>query len=169
LIYDGQFQGRRGHLPVQLGRSPVEDVDNDLLDFYGRLMDILRANTFPRTGSWATAEIIGLADNSTTADLLAWTWHGDTRWLVVVNLGDQVASGLVRTSWHGPGALDPQLVAQVDEVDLVDDTRDLRYRRSAADLTDGLFVELGPRLWHLFRVEPVPAENTSNDAEHEAV
>lgn len=168
LIYDGQFQGRRGHLPVQLGRSPVEDVDNDLLDFYGRLMDILRTNTF-RTGSWATAEIIGLAGNSTTADLLAWTWHGDTRWLVVVNLGDQVASGLVRTSWHGPGALDPQLVAQVDEVDLVDDTRDLRYRRSAADLTDGLFVELGPRLWHLFRVEPVPAENTSNNAEHEAV
>jgi hypothetical protein len=44
---------------------------------------------------------------------------------------------------------------QVDEVDLVDDTRDLRYRRSAADLTDGLFVELGPGLWHLFRVEAI--------------
>ena len=156
------------HLPVQLGRSPVEMVDNELLGFYGRLMYILRDNTF-RTGSWATAEITGWADNSTTADLMAWTWRGDTRWLVVVNLGDQVASGMVRARWDGLGALDPQVVTQVKEVDLVDDTRDLRYRRSAADLTDGLFVELGPRLWHLFRVEPVPAEDTSDDAEREAI
>ena len=164
LVYDGQFEGRRVHLPVQLGRSPVEEVDNELLDFYGRLTNILRDNTF-RTGSWAAAEITGWDDNATTADLLAWTWHGDARWLVVVNLGDQVASGMVRARWDGRGALDPQ----VDEVDLVDDTRDLRYRRSTADLTDGLFVELGPRLWHLFRVEPVPAEDTSDDAEREAI
>ncbi|PHV68402.1 alpha-amylase family glycosyl hydrolase [Williamsia muralis] len=168
LVYDGQFEGRRVHLPVQLGRSPVEEVDNELLDFYGRLMKTVRDNVF-RTGSWATAEITGWADNSTTADLLAWTWHGDTRWVVVVNLGDQVASGMVRAAWDAPGALDPQHVAPVDEVDLVDDTRDLRYRRSAADLTEGLFVELGPRLWHLFRVEPVPAEDTTDDAEREAI
>lgn len=157
LIHDGQFEGRRVHLPVQLGRSPIEDVDNNLLDFYGRLMNILRSNAF-RTGSWAMAEITGLAGNPTAADLLAWTWHGDTRWLVVVNLGDQVASGMVRARWDGLGALDSQHVTQdmqVDEVDLVDDTRDLRYRRSAADLTDGLFVELGPGLWHLFRVEAI--------------
>ncbi len=159
LLYDGQFEGRRMHLPVQLGRSPVEEVDNELLDFYGRLTNILRDTTF-RTGSWATAEITGWADNSTTADLLAWAWRGDTRWVVVVNLGDRVASGLVRTGWDDLAAA---------EVDLVDDTRDLRYRRGAADLTDGLFVELGPRLWHLFRVEPVPAENTSDDAEREAI
>jgi glycosidase len=159
LLYDGQFEGRRVHLPVQLGRSPVEEVDNELLDFYGRLTNIMRDNTF-RTGSWATAEITGWADNSTTADLLAWTWRGDTRWVVVVNLGDKVASGLVRTGWDDLAAA---------EVDLVDDTRDLRYRRGAADLTNGLFVELGPRLWHLFRVEPVLAENTSDDAEREAI
>ena len=168
LVYDGQFEGRRVHLPVQLGRSPVEEVDDELLDFYARLMKTLRDNVF-RTGSWATAEITGWADNSTTADLLAWTWHGDTRWVVVVNLGDQVASGMVRAAWDAPGALDPQHVAPVDEVDLVDDTRDLRYRRSAAYLTEGLFVELGPRLWHLFRVEPVPAEDTTDDAEREAI
>jgi hypothetical protein len=66
----------------------------------------------------------------------------------------------VRTGWDDLAAA---------EVDLADDTRDLRYRRAAADLTDGLFVELGPRLWHLFRAEPVPVDTTSDDAEYEAI
>src|SRR5260370_7366119 len=37
LYHDGQFEGRRVKLPVQLGRRPDEPLDSDLRDFYARL------------------------------------------------------------------------------------------------------------------------------------
>jgi hypothetical protein len=159
LVYDGQTTGRRIHVPVQLGRAPVDAVDEELTDFYARLLGALRDNTF-RTGVCTWCDITGWADNPSTANLLAWTWQGEHRWLVVVNLSDGVASGTVRTGWSD---LDG------DEVDLVDDTRDTRYRREVADVEDGLFVELGPRLWHLFRVDPVPADVSIDRVEREEI
>ena len=38
---------------------------------------------------------------------------------------------------------------------LVDPTQGVAFERSGDDLCDGLYVELGPWGWHLFRVEPV--------------
>jgi hypothetical protein len=157
LIYDGQLEGRRIHVPVQLGRAPADTVDDDLRDFYQRLLVALRDNTF-RTGTWSRCTIAGWDGNASTANLLAWTWEGDTRWLVVVNLSDDVATGMVRAPWQGLDA---------HEVDLVDDTRDLRFRRSVADLRDGLYVELGPRLWHLFRLHPIPVDATPDSVDIE--
>ena len=39
------------------------------------------------------------------------------------------------------------------QVRLVDPTQDVTYDRAGDDLVDGLYVELGPWGWHLFRVE----------------
>ena len=38
-------------------------------------------------------------------------------------------------------------------VRLVDPTNDVAYERDGDDLVDGLYVELAPWGWHLFRVD----------------
>ena len=47
LYHDGQLEGFRTHLPIQLGREPDEPSDPDLRSFYGRL---LRATAEARAG-----------------------------------------------------------------------------------------------------------------------
>jgi hypothetical protein len=39
LYHDGQLEGFRTYLPIQLGRQPDEAPDRDLRMFYGRLLD----------------------------------------------------------------------------------------------------------------------------------
>jgi hypothetical protein len=145
LIYDGQLTGAVRHVPVQLGRLPEELIDDGLAEFYRRLLETLRDTTF-RTGDWTLCEVTGWDGDGSVGNLLAWTRSGDSRWLVVVNLSDQAAEGTVRISWED---------LRGKQFQLTDTTRDIEYLRSGDDLHDGVYVELDPWLWHLFRIEPV--------------
>ena len=51
LVHEGQFEGRRVKLPVQLGRRPGEPVVEDLEPFYRRLIAALRQPVF-HEGEW---------------------------------------------------------------------------------------------------------------------
>ena len=75
---------------------------------------------------------------------MSWCWEGDTRWLVAVNLGDESAAAMVRAPWDDLAG---------HQVRLVDPTNDVTYDRSGDDIVAGLYVELAPWGWHLFRVE----------------
>ncbi|MFF0815836.1 alpha-amylase [Rhodococcus sp. NPDC003318] len=143
LVHHGQPAGRTVRLPVFLGRFPTEETDADLAAFHRVLLEALADSAF-RTGTHRLCELSGWPGNETVADLAAWCWDGDRRWVVVVNLGDREACAHVRVPWtdvRGRGFR------------LVDPTRDLAYERSGDDLSDGLYVELGPWQWHLFRVD----------------
>ena len=146
LVHDGQLQGRRVRLPVFLGRFPVEPVDDELVRFYGSLLSGLADSTF-RSGDWALCDQSGWPGNTSVANLVAWSWSGDTRWLVVVNLGDVTAVGHVHAPWddlRGRRWL------------LVDPTQGVTFERDGDDLVNGLYVELQPAGWHLLRVDPAP-------------
>jgi hypothetical protein len=75
LFHQGQLEGRRLKLPVQLRRGAPEPVDAELATFYGRL---LRAA--PRSGDWRLLDV--------EPPVVAWTWDGGRgrQSLVVVNL-----------------------------------------------------------------------------------
>jgi hypothetical protein len=145
LIHDGQLRGLTTRLPVQLGRYPHQSDDTELVDFYQKLLAVVREETF-RTGRWQLCDTRGWPDNPTSQDLIAWTWTGSTRWLVVVNLSAETASAAVSVPWDD---------VRGKEFELIDDTRGLRFTRKGDDLRDGMFVELGPWLWHLLRVDPI--------------
>lgn len=89
LVYDGQLTGRRVRLPVFLGRSPREAADAELTAFHRSLLTALRDSTF-RNGVWSLCETTGP---------VAWSWDGEHRWLVIVNLSPAAASGDVRVPW----------------------------------------------------------------------
>jgi glycosidase len=145
LVHEGQRQGRKVQLPVFLGRRPDEPADADLNEFYDRLLGALRDDVF-REGEWALGERRGWDGNGTLQQLLVWGWRGESFKLVVVNLGDQPASGRVSLPWDDLRG----------RTWLLEDASDgERYERSGDDLRDGLYVALGPWHWHLFDVTPI--------------
>ena len=147
LVHDGQLEGRTVQLPVFLGRRPDEQVDADLRSFYERLLASLGDGVF-REGEWARAERRGWDDNERWGQLVGWGWRGDARKLVVVNLGDEPAEGLVSIAWDDLRGANWRL----------EDAADGRsYERSGDDLRDGMYVALPPWGWHLFDVAPTGA------------
>jgi glycosidase len=144
LVHYGQLEGATVHLPVFLGRYPVEPTDSALHAFYRSFLPALADRTF-RYGHWQLCDRSGWPGDDRYQNLVAWCWEGDSRWLIVVNLSDSTAAGLVRTPWAD---------LRGRQLHLTDPTRDLGFVRSGDDLVDGLFVELDAWNWHMFRIDP---------------
>ena len=87
LYHDGQFEGRREHIPVFVDRAPDEPPDDDLRSFYARLLRAARE----LRGEWRLCD----CENP---QLVAWAW---AEHLVVVNLGATRAWGRVRDAVDG--------------------------------------------------------------------
>jgi hypothetical protein len=142
LWHDGQFEGRRVHLPVFLGRSPDEPVDEELRGFYHRLVGAAAA---VRRGDWTVLDCHGWPDNPTHHDLLAWAWHGDLpHHVVVVNLSGGAAQARIPLRWPGLRGGRRRLT------DLLDASV---YDRDGDELVDpGLYVALPPWGAHVLAV-----------------
>jgi hypothetical protein len=84
LVHEGQLEGRRVRLPVQLGRRCPEAADADMERFYRTLLAALRAPCF-RAGDWRRLHAGG-----ETPSIIAHRWRrGDEARIVVVNLSDE--------------------------------------------------------------------------------
>ena len=142
LLHEGGAQGRRVRVPVALGRRPEEPVDHELEAFVGRLSAAVGDDL--RRGEWAPATIAGWPDNRSNEQLLAWTWTlPDARFVVVVNLADQRADGMLAAPWDD----------LTDEVTLVDRLSATQFERSGDEWTvHGLYVALEAYAVHLFDV-----------------
>ena len=141
FYYDGQFEGRRVRLPVQLGVDVDESTDAVLAAFYSRLLPAVDAPIF-HEGQWALCD-----SDATSAGLLAWRWTSgaDVR-IVVVNLGGAAAQGRVRLGDVLPDA------ARLAFEDLLDGQVYVRERRDVVD--NGLAVQLASGRAHVFAVRP---------------
>ncbi|MEU6141871.1 alpha-amylase [Streptomyces sp. NPDC047081] len=139
LWHEGQFEGRRVRPPVFLARRPQEQVDEQLRQFYGRL---LPAAATVRDGDWRLLAATGWPDNGTHRSLLAWSWTGtDTRHVVIVNDSDAPAQGQIPLPW-------PDLAGRPCR--LTDLLTDRTYDRDGDTLlTPGLFVDLPARHSHV--------------------
>ncbi|AEV82930.1 alpha-amylase [Actinoplanes sp. SE50] len=128
LWHDGQFDGRRAHLPVFLARYRDEHLDPGLRDFHRRLVRLAPA---VRRGRWRLLGTSGWADNESHQDLLAWAWEAA---LVVVNYSGRPAQGRVELPW-------PSLAGRAWR--LVDRLDGRVFERSGSELAaEGLYVDL---------------------------
>ncbi|MCX6279025.1 MAG: alpha-amylase family glycosyl hydrolase [Bacteroidetes bacterium] len=143
LFHEGQFEGRRVRLPVFLQRRPDEPVDEDLHDFYYRLLSVIRNPVF-RKGYWQLCERYGWHDNENYISLLAWRWcDGDNLFLVVVNYSDQPAQGRVRLPGNDLRGRNWRLNDAMSEI---------TFERNGDEMHgEGLYVALAPWKSHLFR------------------
>ena len=140
LVHEGQEVGRRVRVPVTLGRRPAEEPDRDLAAWYERLRAALASGM--RRGTWAPVAAEGWADNRSCEHLVAWTWVADDAGhLVVVNVSDEPAEGRIGLAGVRPAP-----------IVLTDLLTEERYLRDGATVgTDGLYVALAPRGFHVLR------------------
>jgi glycosidase len=150
LLHEGQLEGRLVKLPVQLRRRPDEPVNAETVQFYRRLLAILREPAFA-DGTFVpiAPRPAGPGDDSHES-LVAFFRQAmagpdeEVGWLVVANLGRDASYS--RIPLPGP------LGATRDYV-FEDRLNEARYVRPGAELTEpGLFVALDAGAAHVFRV-----------------
>jgi hypothetical protein len=144
LFHQGQFNGRKVRLPVFLGRAPEEPNDQGISNFYEKLLRTVNSDVF-RGGQWSLCEREGWPDNPSYQNIVAWNWvKNETRYLIVVNLSDRTSQAQVRVPWPEIGG---------ESLHVLDMLSDAWYERAGDEMRGpGLYVELGPWSYHLFRV-----------------
>lgn len=142
FYYDGQFQGRKTKLPVQLGRAPSEKNDDKVNDYYYRLLAITKSEVF-RKGTWKLLSASPVSESdSTFEEILAWEWEkGTAKKIVVINYSAQTARCRLKLD----------LKSESDDIVLIDELNKVNYSRSVSDISEkGLFIELKSYSSHIF-------------------
>jgi hypothetical protein len=144
LLHEGQFEGMKVRLPVFLGRHPAEPVDHDLAAFYRRLLKEVNHDVF-RNGQWRLCERTGWPDNQSCLNILSWCWVKDgERYLIVINFCQEAAQARVYVPWDE---------LRGKQWHLSDGLTGEIYDRSGDEMRDGgLYVDLAPWRYHLFKV-----------------
>jgi len=143
LFHEGQFEGRKVRVPVFLGRRPGEPVNQDLVVFYAKLLEVANRPVF-RDGQWSQCERTGWPDNASFQNLVVWNWVKDQdRYLIVVNLSGYVSQAHIQISW-------PDL--RGGSWHLTDVLSGVTYERGGDDISSpGLYVDLEPWNYHFFK------------------
>ncbi len=139
LFHDGQLDGYRLHLPVQLGREPKENPDLEMKQFYDQLLAICNAPAF-HEGQWRLIEASSAWEgNESHHNLLSWSWiYGEQVKIVVVNYSPHPAQGWLKLSLRW---------ATTKSVTILDELTRVVYDRDPLELNHkGLYVDLAP--WH---------------------
>ncbi len=144
LYHDGQFEGYRVRLPVQLGRRWASEPDHEIAAFYKRLLELTATPLF-KSGTWLRTEVCPVEPGDEShRGLFAHVWAlGDERRLVIVNLDGKRARGRIWLPW-------PELAGRRWRLhDLMGGA--VFERDGDGLLVHGLYVELPPYGMHLIR------------------
>lgn len=143
LYYDGQFEGRKIKLPVQLGKEPIEKISGTVSRYYERILDITKHEIF-RDGNWSMLNAIQAVDD-TSENMLCWIWSlkDDIR-LIVINYSNANSRCRIMFNFNAIGK------RTIILKDLL--TNEL-YERNVKEIVDlGLYVELKPYTSHIFQL-----------------
>lgn len=150
LFHEGQLEGRRVRVPVQLARRPAEPVDEDLRTFYERLLAVLQQPLF-KEGVFQPIDVQQAGvDDHTNDSMVAATWRaprdaGTRTFLAVSNLAE--TKGYARIPLDGARFQAGRQYRVLDHVD------GRTYERDGAEIADpGIFVALDPYQAHVFEI-----------------
>jgi hypothetical protein len=155
LFHDGQLEGNRLRVPVQLGRRPLEPPDPELTGFYRKLVQALRHPVF-HLGEWVPLEPQEeWFGNPSFRNIIAhrWVFRGHRR-VVAANLSTEPAQCFLPLNLPGLGGMNwffDDLLGQAS------------YSREGDDLVvRGLYLDLPACGCHLFdlRLADEPASGT---------
>ncbi|MCU7491502.1 MAG: glycosidase [Ignavibacteria bacterium] len=142
FYFDGQFEGRRIKLPVQLGREQQERPVECIVDFYDKLLTITKSEIF-QEGQWKLLDVLpAWSENDTCRNILAWQWTmGEEKRLVVINFSE----------FHSQSRIKLDVRGYEDHFEITDLLHDMEYWRSAEEVFHtGLFIDLNPWQSHIF-------------------
>ena len=145
FFHQGQFEGRRKHISPHLIRAPVEPLDENLQQFYERLLAVVQRPVV-RAGQWQLLECRPAWEGNWSSDsFIAFAWElGDEKLLVTVNYSPEQSQcyvklpfkDLVNARWQ-----------------LEDSVGDAIYQREGTDLQErGLYLDESPWKAQVFSV-----------------
>jgi hypothetical protein len=146
LFHQGQFEGCRKRISPHLCRGPDEPSDSRLVNFYDRLLSVLR-QCVVRHGQWQLLECTPAWDGNWTVDcFVAFAWHGpaDEHLLVTVNYARNQSQCYVSLPFAG---LDGHTYRLQDQLS------DAAYDREGRDLlAHGLYLDEVPWQSRVFKM-----------------
>lgn len=143
FYHDGQFEGKRIKLPVQLGREPIEKQCDSLIEFYYQLLQITNTEAL-KNGNWAILDTFpSWFNNELYKNILVWNWNFETdNYLVAVNYSEITSTCRVKLDVNGYS----------ESIEFNDLLNNQKYLRSAEEIqSDGLYIELKPFHSHIFK------------------
>ena len=143
FYHDGQLDGRKRRIPVQLARAAEEPPDERVRGIYQKVLHISNGLSF-HEGVWTQLDPQGTGDES-YSNIIAYAWRSGTgSWLIVVNL----SSGTSTARIFFPGEM-----LGADQLELSDVLNEQSYLRDVAEIEQkGLFVLLERYGAHMFEV-----------------
>jgi hypothetical protein len=143
FYHQGQLEGKKRHLPVQLARAAPEPPDSGVRALYGKLLALSNEELFHR-GQWKLL-VVKSAGDQTYQNLIAYRWRlGTVLNVVVVSLGATTSQGWVPLGEETDASRDYTFHDQLN---------DRTYERNGSELVaPGLFVRLEPHRVHFFAV-----------------
>lgn len=143
LWHDGQMNGYKVKLPVQLGRRPVETVDKELPEFYRWLFTKVNQPIY-RNGTWELRDLIAAwPGNPSHQNMIAYVRRlGKELRLIVVNFGNTQTQCRVRLTACG---------LEGKTWILTDNLNNREYERHGDRMVeDGLYIDLTGWSAHVF-------------------
>jgi len=154
LLHEGQLEGRRVKLPVQLGRRPAENEDIETALFYEKILAVLQDPIF-QTGTFNAIAVQPSGWGDTTQEALAaiaWTPGPETNsqalrgYLCVVNLNAWRAYGRV--------PLPVEVFNNNRQYVFTDRLDGKRYERQGSELiSPGIYIALEAHQQHIFEIQ----------------
>ncbi len=146
LLHDGQLEGARLRVPVELGRRPIEEPDPSLAGFYRGLLEALSGTAFRRGAPIRLEPRATWSGDASHEAIVAWLWvaAGGSMRLAVANLGAERGRcflPIVAPRFAGRTIVFDDLLGEA------------RYERDGDDvLHRGLYLDMPADGHHLFRV-----------------
>ncbi len=145
FFHDGQAEGKKIKIPIQLIREPREKEDRGIAGFYQKLLAYTQSQTF-QEGIWQLCGVFSSGGNDGSwVNLLSWSWAdaGQVR-VIVINYSSEQAYGRI---FFQSERLPPGVVK------LKDALTGENYERETQEIKQkGLFVGLGPWKAHCFEI-----------------
>lgn len=142
FYHDGQFEGKKIKLPVQLRREQFEKTDERIQNYYYKLLRITKADIF-RLGEWNQLETIQVNETDFSFEkIFAWQWiyENESR-LIAINYSGSTSRCRVKFTLPENRML----------INLFDEINSVSYERSVEEIKEqGLFIELKAFSSHIF-------------------
>jgi hypothetical protein len=138
FFHQGQFEGRIKRISPHLIRGPKEPTNQELEQFYNRLLAVLRQPTV-HEGQWQLLECAPAWDGNWTRDcflVFAWLGSGAERLLVAVNYAGNQSQCYVRLPFADLGNRQWRLLDLLGDATYDRDGNDLQAR--------GLYLDMAP-------------------------
>ena len=143
FYHQGQLEGFRTHLPIQLRIGSDQTIDRETLAFSEKILRITKEDVFHK-GKWSVLPITPEGDGS-SSNLVVFEWRWKKSWkLIAANLANHASQGRIHFG-------DRPFAAK--EYAFYDELHDVRYVRSRDELRSlGLFVRREACEAHLFDI-----------------